>query len=388
MKILPNFALSFAACVTTMLWTAASVALQSRPAKTTNHLSLAVKAEKKNELISGSMVPVQAIFLNKNKLPFCFVQSYPARYTFLFRATFGVRNLRVAQTEFGRIWKNPHPFLPSHWLPPTQVVAPGETAEYHTGTKAGQYVFVAHFLDMTMPGEYHVRLVTKYGVQKCGPGLVHTVDGLMRIKKHLFLIQDGFFRGHIAIGSQNILSNRLNLTIAAPYRRLPALALMEAIKTGPKLPQNTPAGIHVLLTEPDAYGPEPISVRAKFIVSGMHPVTRRLTGNPFADFGEIEITGPSDMNETAVVNTPKPHEVISKVAVPAVTAYGHWLAKHMPRGIKSRAYTLEPGIIYKYAEPINISCRYDLSLPGVYRVRVRLAHPKIWSNWIKVKVPQ
>jgi hypothetical protein len=386
MKILPNFAFSFAACVTTILWTTASVELQARPAITDNHLSLAVKAEKK-EPVSGSMVPVRAIFRNKNKLPFCFVQSYPARYTFLFRATFGVTNLRVPLTEFGRIWKKPHPFLPSHWLPPTQVVAPGELSEYRTDPQAGQYVFVARFLDMTMPGEYHVRLITKYGVQKCGPGLVHTVHGLIRIKNHLFLIQDGFFRGHIAIGSQNILSNRLNVTIAAPYRRLPALALMEAIKTGPKLPQNMPAGIHVILTEPDAYGPQPISIRAKFIVSGMHPVTRRLTGNPFADFGKIEVTGPSDLDQVPVVKTPKPHDIHSRMVVPARTLYGHWLAKHAPRNLKWRAYTLKPGVIYQYAVPINLSCQYDMSRSGTYRVRVELAHPNIWSNWIKVKVP-
>ena len=31
---------------------------------------------------------------------------------------------------------------------------------------------------------------------------------------------------------------------------------------------------------------------------------------------------------------------------------------------------------------------YDMSLGGVYRVRVELAHTHIWSPWANVKAPQ
>jgi len=70
-----------------------------------------------------------------------------------------------------------------------------------------------------------------------------------------------------------------------------------------------------------------------------------------------------------------------------LTAYGMWLRKHPVRGLKRTAYTLKPGIIYKYIEPINLSCMYDMTLAGVYRVRVRLVHTNIWSPWAKITVP-
>jgi hypothetical protein len=114
----------------------------------------------------------------------------------------------------------------------------------------------------------------------------------------------------------------------------------------------------------------------------------RLTGNPLVDFARIDVIGPSFPGEYTVVQKPKPHDVpfIRKNPAP-LTAYGMWLRKHPVRGLKRTAYTLKPGIIYKYIEPINLSCMYDMTLAGVYRVRVRLVHTNIWSPWAKITVP-
>ncbi|MGC8561378.1 MAG: hypothetical protein ACP5O1_11950 [Phycisphaerae bacterium] len=79
--------------------------------------------------------------------------------------------------------------------------------------------------------------------------------------------------------------------------------------------------------------------------------------------------------------------VASRVPTP-LTAYGRWLLKHPPKRLPEKNYKLKPGVVYQYAVPINLSCQYDMSQGGTYRVRVELAHPKIWSNWIKVKVSQ
>ena len=113
----------------------------------------------------------------------------------------------------------------------------------------------------------------------------------------------------------------------------------------------------------------------------------RLAGDPQLDFRAVRVHEPGEYVRGTRVQLPKPHWVFPKLP-PPLTAYGKWLLKHPPKKLPAKLYTLKPGVVYKYAVPINLSCQYDMSLAGTYRVRVELAHPKIWSNWIKVKVPQ
>ena len=142
------------------------------------------------------------------------------------------------------------------------------------------------------------------------------------------------------------------------------------------------------------------------------PARTSLCGNPFADFRRVEVTGPSFPGEFTLVRHPKPGENATPFVFPnptqvpprfkghkwysvpfirknptPLTAYGKWLAKHPPKGLKWKTYTLKPGVVYRYADPINLSCMFDMSLAGVYRVRVELAHTHTWSPWANLTVP-
>ncbi len=379
MKSILCIATAFAAfCATTAPAAAAKNHLAAAPAR---GISLRIATEKKM-YASGSAIPVHADFLNHGNRPFAFLQ-YPGETenTFICAGTYGRHGRPVQLTLFGHRALHRRAYLSRHWYPPNQIVASQKSSQYCSPVPVGRY------LDMTLPGEYHIRLTSKYGIQSAGSE--HAWNGDLAVGPHFRLIQDG--DGSIVakrVGLSNrISSNWLKFTVTAPYRRLPALALTASTKAGPKLPKNVPIGIHIVLTEPDVHGPGPIGMRAKLVVAGRNPVTRRLTGNPFADFGKIEITGPSDLDEITIVKVPKPHEIISKLAIPPLTAYGRWSVAHPPTGLKSRAYTLKPGVVYDYSKPINLSCHYDLSLPGIYRVRVRLSHTRIWSPWTEITIP-
>ncbi len=380
MKSILCIATAFAAfCATTAPAAAAKNHLAAAPAR---GISLRIATEKKM-YASGSAIPVHADFLNHGNRPFAFLQ-YPGETenTFICAGTYGRHGRPVQLTLFGHRALHRRAYLPREWYPPNQIVASQKSSQYCSPVPVGRY------LDMTLPGEYHIRLTSKYGIQSAGSE--HAWNGALAVGPHFRLIQDG--DGSIVakgVGLSNrISSNWLKFRVTAPYRRLPALALTASTKAGPKLPQNVPIGIHIVLTEPDVHGPGPIGMRAKLVVAGRNPVTRRLTGNPFADFGKIEITGPSYPGEFTVVKLPKPHDVafIRKSPTP-LTAYGQWLAKHPVKGLKWRTYALKPGVVYRYAVPVNLSCLYDMSLAGVYRVRMELARTHIWSPWANVTVP-
>ncbi|MGC9261887.1 MAG: hypothetical protein ACP5I8_17665, partial [Phycisphaerae bacterium] len=106
------------------------------------------------------------------------------------------------------------------------------------------------------------------------------------------------------------------------------------------------------------------------------------------DLRAIQVEGPDGYNGDELVKSPKPHYIpIPNHQQVPLTAYGKWLLKHPPKGLKAKRFTLKSGVVYKYAVPINLSCQFDMSLSGVYHVRVELAHPKVWSNWMDVEVP-
>ena len=147
--------------------------------------------------------------------------------------------------------------------------------------------------------------------------------------------------------------------------------------------------MHIELAHPIFGGTAPDVVHALFACTGRDPTLVRLTGDPLLDFARIDISGPSYTGQIAVAKKPKPHsEPIPNWKKVPLTTYGKWLAKHPVKGLKWKTYALKPGVVYKYAVPINLSCQYDMSLPGVYHVRVELANPHIWSPWMDVTVPQ
>ena len=113
-----------------------------------------------------------------------------------------------------------------------------------------------------------------------------------------------------------------------------------------------------------------------------------LTGNRLVDLAAIQVEGPDGYNGDELVKKPKPHYIPmpNHQQVP-FTAYGKWLLTHAPKALQEKRFTLKPGVVYKYAVPINLSCQFDMSLSGVYRVRIELAHPRVWSNWARLTVP-
>ena len=378
-----------------LLWTAYTGPVRANPmhpAQRIKGVSLLIRANPK-QFIAGAMVPIVASFSNKGKLPLCFVQSYPARYTFLLRGIFVAGNLRVFHLRFGQECRG-QIAVPRHWFPTIQVVMSGKQAEYFTNSVGNRAVLAGRFLDMTMPGEYRIQLHTKYGLQSAGSG---PISAWRRLGPHLSLIQDGSATIHTVRGqpwrwphgSKPIRSNWLKVTVTTPYQELPKQTLIQSGGAMPTPPKNARGSVQVLLTSVKTGGSGPISVRAEFSIPGKRPADVRLTGNPFADFAAMDVTGPSYPGEYTVVQVPRPHNVpfLRKTPTP-LTAYGKWLAKNPAKAkLEWKNYTLKPGMVYKYAEPINLSCRFDLSLSGVYRVRVRLAHTHIWSPWEKIIVP-
>jgi len=335
------------------------------------HVSSAAKV-----YTSGAVMPVRAYFRNQAKLPltFCQFRSAP-EYTFLCRGTYGPHAAQVAPTAFGseavRPWSsNGFSFTP------IGLIAPGNSGDYRHPIPVGQY------LDTTLPGRYIVRVTTKYGLRVGIPGPLWST----KREQMIFLVQDGDRSAtQRRIGRNVLVSQPLRITVLAPYRQIPAAPLGPPVKV---VPRANATGIRVLLINADAKGPGPITIDAEYANYGRSRLRLRLTGNPFVDFKAIQVQGPSSLDRVRHVRAPKPHEVVTRVAVPAITAYGRWLAKHPVPGLKRKAYTLKPGLVYKYAEPINLSCMYDMTLAGVYRVRVELAHTHTWSPWANVTVPQ
>ena len=181
-------------------------------------------------------------------------------------------------------------------------------------------------------------------------------------------------------------SERFTIRVLPPYGKTPKSALVPLNLPSPKLPSARKQGLCVVLVHPAAVSPGPITVRAFLEHKGHAPMALRLTGDPQLDFMAVQIHEPGRYVRGIRVLLPKPHWVFPKLP-PPLTAYGKWLVKHPPKKLPEKTYDLKPGVVYKYAVPINLSCQYDMSLRGKYHVRIELAHPKIWSNWATVTVP-
>jgi hypothetical protein len=104
-----------------------------------------------------------------------------------------------------------------------------------------------------------------------------------------------------------------------------------------------------------------------------------LTGAPAQDFPEIAATGPNAGFLISGGLAPRLVDFRNK-PVPS-SAYGAYLAASGPvRTLKRATYNLAPGKEYWYAGQVTIGSRVDMSLPGKYRVKLRLAGTRCWSN--------
>lgn len=351
-------------------------------------VKLVVGAETKH-FTSGSMIPLRVSFLNSGKVPFCFVQSYPAYNTFLFTSTLNAAHTKVPPTSFGQKWSSRRAFLPTHWLPPVQVVAPGRKAEYLTKPVDGQIVPVGRFVDMTMPGIYRLRLITKYGMVDDVAGAVHTMAGYRNIGPHRFLLQDGFafVAKRTSAAAQRLVIFVHSCSVPETISDVPLFKShnQELSASGSR---KSTTGL-VLLPRYTLGAGGPRSVEVQLCNREGRPISVRITGNPFVDFRRVQVAGPDGLNGDHLVARPSPHyEPIPNWKEVPLTAYGKWLVKHrVSKGLKWKTYTLKPGVVYKYAVPVNLSCQFDMSLPGVYHVRLHLAGTKLKSGWVDVTVP-
>ncbi len=364
-------------------------------AKPNGHVSIKITAEPK-AAVSGYPVRLVMSLENQSGLPLRFVNSGgPWRFFACKWIGLNGRAIRVPNTRWGMgrgtvietRASSPNPIRPIHHI------AAGKARLW------GQAFPLSRFYDLTMPGTYRFRVATQRPIYLVdGPihaylrrgGRLHAVT----LGRSLYLpsLEESMrrfsARGIVRMG--RAYSNVLRVRVRPPERRRQLNSALAA--AGPVLPEGNSAGpkgavLSVVLLPNHGHA---FSVLARVTICAVKKSqTVRLTGNPFVDFRRVLVEGPDGYNGDELVKKPKPHYIpIPDHQQVPLTAYGKWLLKHPPKKLPAKLYTLKPGVVYKYAVPINLSCQYDMSLAGTYRVRVELAHPKIWSNWIKVKVPQ
>ncbi len=245
--------------------------------------------------------------------------------------------------------------------------------------------------DLSMPGRYTVRIVTQRPIYLVSRKTQITVrSGMRTIGDHLFLAASG----EVAPGgaAQSVAkSNKCVLTVVAPYGKLPPSALEPATRN--LLPGPLPPTARLVAKAIPAKGGGMPVLLCVWLYTGAKPLSLRLTGNPLVDFRPTKVDGPDGRQGYGLLKTPKPHDgpLPNWKPVP-LTAYGTWLTMHAPtKNLKAKTYSLKPHMVYQYTVPVNLSCRFDMTLPGnwggSYHVRLRLAHSKLRTGWISVHVP-
>ena len=300
------------------------------------HVSLTIAVSKKI-FFSGFPVLGSAVFRNQGRRTFE-VSGGPVRSTFnVIRADSMSTGKSAAPTL--RMIRTPRYWSSDGWL--TAFVPPGRAEVYW------EPIDFARYYDLTMPGKYRLQL-------KAG----------------------------------GIESNAINVTVAPPPTLQRRVALAVQVQS-PVTWSAKSRPLQVILRQIKWKFGSSLEAKVFIRCSGRHPTTVRLTGDRFLDLRIAKPEGPERIDGDEIVKKPHPHWIPTpnKTSVP-LTAYGRWLAKHAPKNLKWRIYTLKPGVVYEYAEPINLSCQFDMSLSGVYRSRVRLAHSRVWSPWANITVPQ
>ena len=210
----------------------------------------------------------------------------------------------------------------------------------------------------------------------------------VEISRYFDMSIPGRYAIRFAIG--HLESNWLKAIIRPPVFRLPVGEILQRSPTlliplGGKVKDSMQVR---LLSVAQAEKAQPEAVWVYILGDRSQREKLALTGNRLLGFNAIQVEGPDGYNGDELVSKPKPHYIpIPNHEQVPLTAYGKWLVKHPPKKLPEKTYDLKPGVVYKYAVPINLSCQYDMSLRGKYHVRIELAHPKIWSNWVTVKVP-
>lgn len=342
--------------------------------------------------VSGSRLQMRLELINHSSLPLELCsnghgQAVPAQfYLQLADASHGPGG-KILLSASGRRDLNRVYFPLSRTLASTPLIPAGGNMTWPQGYSLMKYY------DMTMPGRYRLAIATRQGLYLVRRKIWRKGKSIS-IGRHFYLpIQEDFILHKKMAKAKRIettvVSNFVLLSVDAPYKRLPLAALLLPTIPAAKYATAMKRGVHIELVKPVISGTGRVTLCVQFLNDGQRSAKVHLTGNPSADFSAIQVTGPSFPGESITVQKPKPHEVPYIRKNPAtLTAYGKWLSKHPIKNLKRKTYVLKPGVVYKYAEPINLSCMYDMSLSGVYRVRVRLKDSNIWSPWTNITVPQ
>ncbi len=208
-------------------------------------------------------------------------------------------------------------------------IKPGQTYA------AGEYVLNHHF-DITLPGIYRT-------VGNCGPK-----------------------------------SAPIPIRIASP-KAIRGLALVQTspakgYKWGP-ICHGMQLGIKPTAEAIKQFAPIRVTVEIRNTGAGAHVI--HLVGLCAADFSNIQVFGPTGVRYRSY-STGK-YLVFGKTKL---TAYGRWLKKYPAKSEGGKSDILLPGKVYAYAKPLLISRRFDLTLPGIYRIQIRLADTGLKSGTI------
>ncbi len=323
-------------------------------------------------------MPVKVVLANHSSVPLWSSHVF-AYYRFALAAGSSGPDGGVRRSECGRrtevsAWISSRKLLAIH--PP--LLQPGKAQVWPR-------FLLGEFYDLTLPGRYRLRFIARRRFFRIkGAARIYRLTGFKHIDSMIYWPIAAGSMGHwVAKRLPVVRSNVLFITVAAPYGKLPRAAL-EPATNGPSIPVK-PVGFQVEAREVSGGGAMPVLLRVQ-LFGGPTPLRLKLTGNPLEDFKETQVISPGFHGAPVAGSRPGRAPFVRRKTA-SLTAYGRWLVKHPIKGLEQATYTLKPGVVYKYAVPINLSCQFDMSMPGTYHVRVELAHPKVWSDWIKVKVP-
>lgn len=322
---------------------------------TARHVTLVVNPRRLS-VGPGMSAVVQVAFVNHGHRGFTFRQQQPPGATFVISAVSVITGLPTPSTRTGRYreFSERGPTISPR-------VAPGRSVHFWKPINLARYV------DLTMPGKYRV-----------------------------------------TVTAGKIASNPVLVTVKVPRVPFPPAAALRAVVARALKWSTLTKGVQLLAQPTRINQANPPKLILYLRVMGIKPLAVRLMGNPLWDFRKVEATGPNNPGTFTLVRHPKSGEHAVPYANPRfsplkgkwfsvpyvnkspahLTVYGKWLAKQKPsKNLLWRKYILKPGLIYRYAEPIVLSARFDLSDSGTYRVRIRLGDTNVWSPWETVAVP-
>ncbi len=362
----------------------AGFALGATPALFKHNPYLRIKAQPRT-VIASFPVSLRLNLVNPSSLPLYFLPDVPVEDFVAApssRGPDGVLHLsRYGQSEIGRLRSaTANPVVAYLFVKPRRSV------------KLHACFPFSRVYDLTMPGRYTFSLTTQeplYFVSR--KTTLYLRSGPATIGRHLLLAGFGDYVPDGSVAQAIARSNSCVVTVTAPYGTSPPSAIEPAPKRS--LPGPLPPTARLVAKAiPAKGGGMPVLLRV-WLYTGANPLSVSLTGNPLVDFRPTKVDGPDGRQGYGLVKTPKPHDgpLPNWKPVP-LTAYGTWLTKHAPaKKLRAKTYVLKPHMVYQYTVPVNLSCRFDMTLPGnwggSYHVRLQLAHSKLRTAWISVHVP-